>query len=101
MLEAVASIVIVGTLQVRIAGVWNPVIGIFTSAETLTEEIAVQPFTVLVTNKLYVPTAPAVVLAVVVLPEMVPSGVVHKYVKFGPELLPEPLSGTVFMVQVN
>ena len=78
------------------------VIGMFTSAETSTEVMAVQPFTVLVTNKLYVPTAPAVVEAVVVLPVMVPPReLVHKYVKFGPLLLPEPLSGTEFMVQVS
>ena len=40
--------------------------------------------------------------AVVVLPEMVPpTKVVHKYVKFGPLLLPEPFSPVEFMVQVS
>ena len=32
---------------------------------------------------------------------MVPSTVVHRYVKLGPLLLAEPLSATVFIVQVS
>jgi folate-dependent tRNA-U54 methylase TrmFO/GidA len=50
-LEAVASIVIVCTAQVRVAAGSAEVIGMFTSAVTVTEDVAVQPFVVFVTSK--------------------------------------------------
>lgn len=68
--------------------------GRFWSAVTVTEAVAVQLLRVLVTTSMYVPTAPAVDSASVVLPIIVPVSVDHRYVKFDPLLLADPSSGT-------
>jgi len=51
-LEAVASIVIVCTEQVSVAAGKAEVIGMFTSAVTVTEVLEVQPLVVFVTSKM-------------------------------------------------
>ena len=50
-LDAVALMVMVVTTQVRVAAGSAKVVGIFTSAVTLTEAVAVQPLVVLVTRR--------------------------------------------------